>query len=326
MRAGIGLDIGGSWVRAALGDSNGRVLKRTVQRVAAGDPGNFVLQVLSIIKGLCEGEEDEIEGIGVGAAGRLDLKNGILEYSPHASLRRVALKHELEKALGKPVTLLNDCVAAALAELAVGAGKNVSNLAYIGIGTGIGGGAVVDGKVLLGKDGNAHEVGHMTVDIEGRLGCSCGGRGHWEAYTSGSGLPAYALLLSNSFGVDTGLARKVREGGADAKSIFDAARLGDPFGKFVVEMASEINSKGFANIVNLYDPQLITVGGGLALKNVGLVIEPIAEKLPSLCFNSPPEVKPTPLGEDAPLIGALVSVFEEVRERFLPTFPARRNP
>ncbi|MDH7556051.1 MAG: ROK family protein [Candidatus Methanosuratincola sp.] len=316
----VGLDIGGSWIRAAMGDQGGRILRRSVRRVERGSPDRFVSQAIGIIKDVCGGNLEEVEGIGVGAAGRLDIRKGTIEFSPHASLKSVPLKDAIEAEFRRDAVVLNDCVAAAVAEGEIGAGRGIGNLVYIGIGTGIGAGIVVDGRVLLGKDGNAHEVGHMIIDLEGRLECNCGGLGHWEAYTSGSGIPKYARYLSGGFTGASRLAELVRGGGGEleAKEVFSAAYGGDPFAKLVIEKAAEINAKAFANIVNLYDPQTITVGGGLALKNPSLTVDPIAEALPRLCFNSPPKVVLTPLGEDAPLVGALLSAFASVRSRMVP--------
>ncbi|MEN3035535.1 MAG: ROK family protein [Candidatus Methanosuratincola sp.] len=320
MRRAVGLDIGGSWIRAALGDQSGRILRRTVRRVARGSPDQFISQVIGIINDVCGGDFGGVEGIGVGAAGRLDLRKGSIEFSPHASLKSVPIKDAIEAEFRKPAIVLNDCVAAAVAEGSVGAGRGIGNLVYVGIGTGIGAGIIVDGRVLLGKDGNAHEVGHMIIDLEGRVKCNCGNLGHWEAYTSGSGIPKFARYLSEGFSCASRLAEMTRAGSVEveAKEVFSAAYGGDPFAKLVIEKAAEINAKAFANLVNLYDPETITIGGGLALKNPCLTVDPIAELLPRLCFNAPPRVMPTPLGEEAPLVGALLSAFGSVRSKMIP--------
>ncbi|MEJ5293056.1 MAG: ROK family protein [Candidatus Methanosuratincola sp.] len=319
MKCAVGLDVGGSWIRAALGDRGGRILKKSVQRVVRGSSDRFISQTIGIIKEVSSGVA-EVEGIGVGAAGRLDIRKGSIEFSPHASLMSVPLKDVIEEEIGKPTVVLNDCVAAAVAEGVIGAGKGAGNIVYVGIGTGIGAGIMVDGRILLGKDGNAHEVGHMIIDMEERLECNCGGFGHWEAYTSGSGIPKYARFLLKGFSGASGLAELMKAGREEvgAKEVFGAAYRGDPFARHVIEKAAGINARAFANIVNLYDPQIITVGGGLALKNPSLTVDPIAELLPKLCFNSPPLVELTRLGEDAPLVGALLSAFGSYRSKLIP--------
>lgn len=306
----VGLDIGGSWVRAAIGTREGAILKREAERVSSESGESFIKQIEGLVLRVCDGDLSKVSGIGIGAAGRLDMRKGIVGFSPHTGIRDVPLVEALEESLGKEVILLNDCVAAALAEKIIGAGKGTDDIVYVGIGTGIGGGIVSGGELLLGKDGNAHEIGHMTIDLEGRLACNCGGRGHWEAYTSGSALPIYSRLLAGGYdGVETPLLGRLGSV-ASSKEIFEAHRSGDAFAKYVLDKAAGINAIGFSNLANLYDPSIITVGGGLALKNVEEVIRPIDQLLPSLSFNRPPKVLPTPLGEDAPLLGAVVSVFE----------------
>lgn len=311
----VGLDIGGSWVRAAIGTREGAILKRGSERVSSQSGESFVKQIEGLVLMVCDGDLSKVSGIGIGAAGRLDMRRGVVGFSPHTGIRDVPLVETLEGAFGKEVVLLNDCVAAALAEKVIGAGKGIDDVVYVGIGTGIGGGIVSGGELLLGKDGNAHEIGHMTIDLEGKLACNCGGRGHWEAYTSGSALPNYAKLLAGAYdGPEAPLLGRIGSV-ASSKEIFEAHSSGDAFAKQVLDGAARINAIGFSNLANVYDPSVITVGGGLALKNVEEVISPIGRLLPSLSFNRPPKVLPTPLGEDAPLLGAIVSVFESCNIR-----------
>jgi len=305
----VGIDVGGSWIRAALGNQYGRVLQRAVAPMDAKDTSAFVRQLDSLIRGVAGGVFEEVVGIGLGVAGRLDLKRGAIIFSPHSCLRDLNIKSEIEARTGREVHLLNDCAAAVLAEHLIGAGKGCDNMIYVGIGTGIGAGIIIDGKLILGKDGNAHEIGHMIIDIEGRLACECGGLGHWEAYTSGSGLPKLARYLSSKPARNSPFLGRVQMEAVNSKEIFDAAICGDNFALDVLECAAEINSKAFANLVDLYDPELITVGGGLAIKNKDLVVPPISAKLPVYSFNRAPKVVASPLGEDAPLLGAIMSVY-----------------
>lgn len=312
----LGFDIGGSWVRAALATEQGEVLRKSVKRIATSSVETLLSQIESMAKEVGGSDYHSVGGVGLGMAGRLQMREGILVDSPHTPFKGVQIRKELEERLGREVVLINDGIAATLAERVIGAGAKEDNMVYVAIGTGIGGGAVVDGNLLLGKEGNAHEMGHMIIDMEGRIGCSCGGRGHWEAYTSGSGIPEYARLLAEEYSPKTPLCDLVAEGRTEAKQIFDAARKGDGFAKHILEEASRVNAMAFANLVSLYDPRLIVVGGGVALKNVDLVIRPIAKLLPEFAFNAPPEVVATPLGEDAPLLGAVLAVSYSSRYNF----------
>jgi len=162
-----------------------------------------------------------------------------------------------------------------------------------------------------GKDGNAHEMGHMIVDPGERLECSCGGRGHWEAYTSGSGLPNFAKLLAQKYRERTILLDQLKDRGIVAKDIFMAARLGDEFAALVVEESARLNAIAFANLTDLYDPSVIVVGGAVAINNKEFVVDPLEDRLVKLSFNSPPKVMVTPLGEGSSLLGAILSAFPD---------------
>ena len=196
-----------------------------------------------------------------------------------------------------------------------GAGRGVENLVYVTISTGIGGGVYVDGHLLIGKDGNAHEIGHITIDMEGRLQCGCGKRGHWEAYCSGMNIPNYVRLLlegKDQKTVEKSLLMKLAGGYRQkitAKGLYDAAKAGDPLSKEFVEKIGELDAIGFANIINAYDPELITVGGTVTLKNPDLVMEPIHKHVEKYALNRLPEIRITPLGEDVGLYGALAAVY-----------------
>ena len=205
-----------------------------------------------------------------------------------------------------PAYLVNDCVSAVIGERHFGAGRDHENLVYITISTGIGGGVYVNGHLLLGKDGNAHEIGHMVIDSEGKLECGCGKRGHWEAYSSGSGIPKLARLLVGTYReyfVESVLKDKLET--LTSKDVYDAAKMGDAFALKVVEEASKYNAMGIANVVNMYDPSLITMGGSVTLHNVELVVEPIKQLAQEYIINRMAEVKVTPLGDDVGLYGAI---------------------
>jgi glucokinase len=213
-----------------------------------------------------------------------------------------------------PVRMLNDCSAAVLGEQRFGAGKGLRNLAYVTLSTGLGGGAIVDGHLLIGKDGNAVEIGHLTIDPDSPLVCGCGCRGHWEAYSSGSNIPNYARLLLGE-NEEGGLLLELSGGSPDgitSEVLFDAAQRGDPTALRIVSKIGEVNAIGFANIVNAFDPELITVGGSIALRNPDLVLKPVVENIGRHLINRRPEIRITPLGDDVVLYGALALALRGV--------------
>ncbi|WP_455364900.1 ROK family protein, partial [[Eubacterium] cellulosolvens] len=179
----IGIDIGGTNVRAALANDKGQILARLDEKTdKLSGPEGLSRQIIHMIHSL---KTFEIDSIGIGSAGPLDLKEGSIVNSPHLGYKRIPLVRPLKSEFNIPVYLANDCVAGVVAEKEYGQGKKYSNLVYVTMSTGIGAGVYADGRLLLGKDGNAHEIGHITIDYTGALTCGCGCKGHWEAYCGG---------------------------------------------------------------------------------------------------------------------------------------------
>jgi glucokinase len=313
------IDLGATNIRVALGLKNGNLLgKSTDLTDTTSGPDAISRQIASMIKFLqteLDLIHEELKGIGVGSIGPLDLKKGGVNKPaniPQYSF--IPLVEPLETKFKVRVHLLNDCVASVVGERFFGLGTSEENLVYVTISTGIGGGVYVDGHLLIGKDGNAHEVGHMVIDSRGRLQCGCGKRGHWEAYSSGRNLPNYArLLIAEGAGnFEESMLNNYAHGDVykiTAANIFEAACKGDKLCLTIVEEVGKINAMGFANITNLYDPSLITVGGSVAQSNRELVLNHIVRRLDEYTINKPPRVVLTPLGGDIGLYGALAVAF-----------------
>lgn len=314
----LGVDLGASNVRVALSDANGKILLKKSERTTGVTGLDIVKQIVEMGRSALNylGFTDKnLKAVGVGSIGPLDLKKGLIVNPPNLRVGIIPIVEGIEKHFNVPVRLLNDCVAAVLGEKRFGAGRNLENIVYVTISTGIGGGAIVDGHLLLGKDGNAHEVGHIVVDKEGLLECGCGKLGHWEAYCSGSGMVNYAKLLLKEWGIDFNKSPPGKYFQADfskatSKTLFDAARVGDKLALRIIERIGLLNAIGFANIINAYDPELITVGGSVALFNSELILDPVKKNVSKYAMNRLPEIKITPLGEDVVLYGALAAVLE----------------
>ena len=310
-----GVDLGASNLRVALSDGR-RLLAGRKEETRLETPLSPSLQISSLLRLLLSGRKERLEGIGLASIGPLDLRRGEVRDSPNLPFRRLPLVRPLEEEFGVPVVLINDCSAAALGEKEFGAGRGVEDLVYVGMGTGIGGGACVDGGLLWGKDGNAAEVGHLTVDPEGRLECGCGRRGHWEAYCSGRGLPRLvALHLEEGRGRGSVLRRKweADPSSLTSRDLFEAAGKGDRFALEVLEEVGRLNGVGFSALVQAYDPSLLTVGGSVALGNARWLLPPVRRWLRRESFNRPPRLLLTPLGERAGLYGAVALIRREVR-------------
>jgi glucokinase len=315
----IGVDLGGTWVRLTLSNEKGLFLRKVQQRVDKSSEKAISGQIIRIIRRLSEKsnlDPASLEGVGIASAGPLDLKEGALINPTNLPFEYVSLTKPISKELGLPAYLVNDCTAAVLAERAFGAGKGLDNIVYITIGTGIGGGAIVDGQLLLGKDGNAVEIGHLTIDFEGRLKCGCGKKGHWEAYCSGRNIPNFVRMRLDE--IDEATVEKssiYAEVKGDlskltSEILFNAAKEGDELSLQLVEEIGVLNAIGFANIINAYDPSLITVGGTVTLQNKKLVLSPVRRYVKNYVVNRVPKIMATPLGEDVGIFGAVTAVLK----------------
>ena len=315
----IGVDLGGTWVRVALSDEKGKIMEKMQEKVDVSSEKAISDQIVKIVRILCDKSSVDVaslEGVGIASAGPLDIKEGALINPTNLPFDYVPLTGPISEQLSVPAFLTNDCTAAVLGEREFGAGKGLDNLVYITMGTGIGGGAIVDGHLLLGKDGNAVEIGHITIDYEGRLECGCGKRGHWEAYCSGRNIPNYVRMRLEE--IDEELKRqsllfkkiKGEVSQLSSQDLFEAAKRGDKLSLQLVEELGVLNAIGFANVINAYDPSLITVGGTVALKNEELILPPIRKYVKNYAVNRLPKIIVTPLGENIGIYGGISMVLK----------------
>jgi len=305
----VGVDLGATNIRAALGSVESGILRRVEERTVQSESSDDVIQqFIRLIRTVSAGDLDKVKAIGIGSIGPLDCWRGVILNPPNVPFKNVYIVETLRDLFRVPVYLLNDCTTAALGEWIFGAGKGLKNLAYITLSSGVGGGVIVDNVLLIGKDGNAAEIGHMVIDFEGRLACNCGGRGHWEAYCSGVGIPKLAKYLVESRPVNfhgTLTEDFVKRDELSPKTLFELARRGDKGALELVEEVGRLNAIGFANVNTLYDPELITVGGSIALNNPELVLKPIIANIGKYTVNRVPKIIITPLGGDVVLYGAI---------------------
>ncbi|MGQ9597317.1 MAG: ROK family protein [Thermoproteota archaeon] len=312
----LGVDLGATNVRVALANVDGKILLKKSEKTI-GESGSAVVgQIIEMgfdalnSVGLRKGD---VKAVGIGSIGPLDLKRGLIVNPPNLRVGVIPIVEGIADSFNVPVRLLNDCVAAVLGEKRFGAGKDLDNVVYVTISTGIGGGVMVDGHLLLGKDGNAHEVGHIVIDKEGTLQCGCGKWGHWEAYCGGRGMLNYSKMLLKGWGThlfnESLLASYCENDFSKITSelLFKAAKEKDNLALRIIEEIGRINAIGFSNIIDMYDPELITVGGSVALHNSELILKPIQEYLSKYAMNRLPEIRITTLGEDVVLYGALAA-------------------
>jgi glucokinase len=313
----VAVDLGATRVRVCLGSKSGRIVRRVSKKMVVGEKvEDYLGQITQVMRSMMRGYGKlDLQGICVASPGPLNLRRGLIVRTANLPYPQVPIVEAIRDAFHNDVYLVNDANAAALGEWLRGAGKGRLNVFYLTISTGIGGGAVVDGKLLLGKEGNAAEVGHTTIDSSGRMTCGCGRPGHWEAYCSGSGIPRFARRLLDELETSernslsgSSLVRNLSK--ADAPAVFRAAARGDRFGVRVIAEVGRLNAMGVANITDAFDPEIVTIGGGVALNNPDAIISPIRKKVEDYAINRAPEVRITPLGDDAGLLGALSVTYD----------------
>lgn len=302
-----GVDLGATNLRAAVADGAAEPIAVERRPTPRGVDGEAVARAagdaLEAAAGAAGLDPTALEAVGVGTVGPLDREAGAVVRPPNlAGVDRVPLADALAAVVGHGrVFVANDAAAGAVGERAAAADPP-ANLVYLTLSTGIGAGAVVDGHVLVGRGGNAAEVGHLVVDPAGRLTCGCGRPGHWEAYCSGRAVPALARHVAEATGLDTALDLGAPD--LDAATVLGAAG-DDPLADRVVERLREYNAIGVAAVVHAFAPDLIAVGGAVALENPSLVIDPLADDVAAHAMVAVPAIRPARHGHDAVLRGAL---------------------
>ena len=298
----IAVDLGATTTRVALFGPGGVILDRVASPTpASGDSaGEVTGHLSSLIRNLlsAHGEISPV-AIGVSAAGPIDHRKGSLVRPPNLPFPEVPLGGPLGAEFGLPVRLANDCHAGVLGEYVFGAGAGCRDLAYVTLSTGIGGGIVCNGALVLGRDGNAAEIGHFHVDSTWNLPCGCGGTGHWEGYASGRFIPRFFDRWCESGGHDpAGIDR------SSAAGIFAAAGRGHPAALGFMKALGEINGRGISDVIVAYDPSRIVLDGSVVLRNRDLVL---GNLLPCIDrFLPTPDIRVTALDGLAPLWGASV--------------------
>jgi glucokinase len=308
----LGIDLGGTKILAAVANLQGRVLSRGHSVTPAQKGPEAVIK--AILKaahralkqaGITSGE---LSAIGVGAAGASNPDTGIISTSPNLpGWKDIPLKDIIEDEFGVKTFLGNDANAAALGELRFGAGRGVRNLIYVTISTGIGGGIVIDGELYSGSSGAAGEVGHMTIDDNGPL-CTCGNTGCWETLASGTALAREARQRIGE-GARTSILEYARGDieRVTAQVIHAAARKGDGLARELIAQTGYYVGVGLVNLINIFNPELIIIGGGLA--NIGdMLMEPAIKVVEGRAIGAAYEAvrfAPPQLGGDSGVLGAV---------------------
>ena len=308
----IGIDLGGTKISTAIADLEGKVISQTTVPTLANEGEEAVLgrivKTVEIVVDEGNVTLDNIKAIGIGSPGPLDAKAGIIITTPNLPFKNFNLIKPLSEKFNVPVYLDNDANVAAIGEFMFGAGKGTENMVYFTVSTGVGGGAILNGKIFRGSTSNALEIGHTTVVQDGPR-CNCGNIGCLEAISSGTaiGKKGQEAVLTN---VDTSLKKYDK---VTSYEVFIEAKAGDKVSMEIIDRALTYLGIGVANAISTFDPDAVIIGGGVS-KAGDIVFEIVREVVNKRCFKTMAEhckILPAGLGTDAGVVGAVALALME---------------
>lgn len=310
MKYYMGIDIGGMSVKAGVVSEDGKMLsKRTLETSAKGRTDAFIADIAALAEEtlIASGvSKSDVLGVGMGVPGTVNPKTGIVTYACNIGFKNTPLVAAFEKLFGVPTKVANDADAAALGEVRFGAGKNKSDALMITLGTGVGTGIIINGNIFSGRNGAGGESGHTVIVVDGEQ-CGCGRRGCFEAYASASALIRQTAAAAEKY-PDSGIAAMIKEDGkVSGKTAFRAYKEGDAAGIEVVQNYVKYIGEGTANLVNIFAPEIILIGGGVANEGeyfIQMIADYIAQHTYGKELNGGFEVKKAMLGNDAGIFGA----------------------
>jgi len=305
MAYAIGVDLGGSHVMATLVDEAGELSTKHEINLDDHTPSVVIGHVTTVIAAaLADAKGAPIAGIGIGSPGNIDPVTGTIRYSPNFGWTDVALGEALRGEFTYPVFVANDARCATLGEYVHGAGRGSKNFVLLTLGTGIGGGIIADGQLLLGNQMGAGEVGHHQLRPRDGFVCGCGKIGCFEAQASGTGLIRHAFALAPSFPRSRLL--DVDREKLGSKAIRKAAQNGDGHAKATWKNWTGDLAMGLANVIAFVNPEVIALGGGVSSAGVFMLdtIRPLVEELTTMVPRGTTRIVTALLGNDAGAVGA----------------------
>ena len=307
----VGIDLGGTNIAAGLVDDQGNIIhKDSVPTLSDREYPEIIYDMamltLKVIKdsGI---SIDDVKAIGVGSPGAPNCDEGILIYASNLKFRNVPIRAGIQKYVDLPVYLDNDANAAALGENMAGACKGAKHSVTVTLGTGIGGGIIINGKAYSGFNNAAAEIGHMVIVVDGEQ-CKCGRKGCWESYASATALIRQTkdAAVANPDSLINKLVNNDLSQ-INAKTAFDAAKQGDRTGQELVAKYIKYVAEGLANIINIFQPEIVAVGGGISREGEYL-LKPLRELVRQRVYplEGVPQTRITvaQLGNDAGIVGA----------------------
>jgi glucokinase len=308
----IGIDVGGTKINAFRVTRDGTVAERTSRPTPADDEAATLSAMVELARSLLT---SDVIAVGVGAAGMIDSKEGVLGFAPNLAWRNLPIAERMRDALGLPCQVDNDASMAAYGEFRFGAGRGYRHLLLVTVGTGLGGGIVSDGRLFRGANGFASEIGHIIVEPGGPL-CGCGNHGCWEQVAAGRAIDRMGREEAREH--EHSILRRLAGGDPDevtGELVTQAAMQGDDAAKRILAEAGRRLGQGIAGLVNVLDPQIVVVGGG-AIVAGDLLLDParaaFLDAVEGPEYRPRVPIVPAELGNDAGAVGAATLALEEL--------------
>lgn len=307
----IGVDLGGTNIATGVVNENNEIIGRGKVKTRAPRPAEAIFESIKeavdmaiVNAGI---SYSDVQSIGIGTPGSVNQDTGDIEFSNNLQFRNVPAKKMLEEIFNKPVYLENDANAAALGEAVAGSGNGVNSFVAVTLGTGVGSGIIIDGKIHRGSNFCGGEMGHTVICVDG-IPCNCGRKGCWEKYASATALVSQAVEAMQ--GNKASLLWQTCENDlnkVDGRSIFEAYDMGDAVAKSVIDKYLYYVSVGITNLINALQPEMVCVGGGISGQGEK-ILEPIRKNVAaerySVYADKQTAIVPAELGNDAGIIGA----------------------
>ena len=311
MKYYVGIDLGGTNIVAGVVDEQYNILAKAStktncprpDREIARDMAKMAIQAVENAKLTME----QIEWIGIGTPGIANSRDGIIEYSNNLGFVNTPMVKYIQEDIDKPVFVENDANAAAYGEFVAGAAKGANNAVCITLGTGVGGGIIIDGKIYAGSNFAGAEIGHTVISVDGPQ-CTCGRKGCFEVFSSATGL-IRMTKESMAKNPDSSMHKLVaeRSGKVSARIAFDAMRMGDAAAKAVVDDYIKYLAAGITNTINTFQPDILCIGGGVCNEGDALLLpvkELVAKEVYTRNSKQNAQIVSAKLGNDAGIIGA----------------------
>lgn len=310
MKYYVGIDLGGTNIVAGIVDEDYKIIAKASVKTNCPRPAKEIADDMA--KAALEAIAsagltiDQIEWVGVGAPGIANSETGIIEYSNNLGFDNVPLVKYINEHINKPIFVENDANAAAYGEFIAGAAKGTKNAVCITLGTGVGGGIVIDSKIYSGFNFAGAELGHIVIEVDGAP-CTCGRKGCFEAYSSATGLIRMTKEAMEADKSSKMWEMPKEDGKVNARLAFDAMRAGDASAKAVVDKYIKYLAAGIANVINIFQPEILCIGGGVCNEGDALLVplkDSIKKEVYSRNSAKNTEIVIAKLGNDAGIIGA----------------------